>query len=75
MPSPTCRERSSGSSRGARSPAATGSPKSILQEAHVAVVGGDDFGAPEHIRISYATSRDNLKRAFDRIAEFLKKLE
>jgi len=47
----------------------------ILQEAQVAVVGGNDFGAPEHIRISYATSRDNLKRAFDRIAEFLKKLE
>jgi aspartate aminotransferase len=47
----------------------------LLNEAHVAVVGGNDFGAPDHIRISYATSRDNLNRAFDRIAEFLKKLE
>jgi len=47
----------------------------ILQEAHVAAVGGNDFGAPEHIRMSYATSRENLTKAFDRIAEFLKKLE
>ncbi len=47
----------------------------LLKEAHVAVVGGNDFGAPDHIRISYATSRENLTRAFDRITEFLKKLE
>jgi aspartate aminotransferase len=46
----------------------------ILDEAKVAVVGGNDFGAPEHIRISYAASRDNLNAAFDRIAAMLKKL-
>lgn len=47
----------------------------LLQEAHVAVVGGNDFGAADHIRISYATSTENLSRAFDRIAQFLAKLE
>jgi aspartate aminotransferase len=47
----------------------------ILNEARVAVVGGNDFGAPDHIRISYATSIDNLNRAFDRIAQFLPRLE
>jgi aspartate aminotransferase len=45
-----------------------------LDEAKVAIVGGNDFGAPEYVRISYAASRDNLNAAFDRIAEFLKKL-
>jgi aspartate aminotransferase len=41
----------------------------ILDEAHVSVVGGNDFGAPEHVRLSYATSRANLAEAFDRIAK------
>lgn len=41
----------------------------ILNEAHVSTVGGTDFGAPEHVRISYATSRENLNRGFDRIAK------
>lgn len=45
----------------------------ILDEAQVAVVGGNDFGAPEHIRMSYATSRENLTEAFDRIATMLNK--
>lgn len=45
-----------------------------LDEAKVAMVGGNDFGAPDHVRISYAASRDNLNRGFDRIAEFLKRL-
>ncbi|HYB90999.1 MAG TPA: pyridoxal phosphate-dependent aminotransferase [Candidatus Binataceae bacterium] len=47
----------------------------ILQEAHVAVVGGNDFGAPEHVRFSYATSPENLNKAFDRIEAALPKLE
>ncbi|MFZ0890195.1 MAG: pyridoxal phosphate-dependent aminotransferase [Candidatus Binataceae bacterium] len=46
----------------------------ILNEAHVALVGGNDFGAPDHVRISYATSTDNLNRAFDRMEQFLAKL-
>jgi aspartate aminotransferase len=47
----------------------------ILNEAHVATVGGNDFGAPEYVRMSYATSIANLNRAFDRIEGLLKRLE
>jgi aspartate aminotransferase len=47
----------------------------LLNEAQVATVGGNDFGAPDHLRISYATSIDNLNRAFDRIENLLRRLE
>ncbi|MBF6569490.1 MAG: pyridoxal phosphate-dependent aminotransferase [Candidatus Binataceae bacterium] len=46
----------------------------LLEEARVSVVGGNDFGAPEYIRMSYATSRKNLTEAFDRIGAALEKL-
>jgi aspartate aminotransferase len=46
----------------------------MLNEARVAIVGGNDFGAPDHVRLSYATSRDNLNNAFDRMAQVLKRL-
>jgi aspartate aminotransferase len=39
----------------------------LLTEARVALVGGTDFGFPEHVRISYANSMANLTAAFDRI--------
>ena len=47
----------------------------ILEEARVSVVGGNDFGAPEYVRLSYATSRQNLNEAFDRIGAALGKLD
>jgi len=43
----------------------------LLAEAHVACVGGTDFGAPGCIRMSYATSDENLVKAFARIKEAL----
>ncbi len=43
----------------------------LLAEARVALVAGDDFAAPHHIRMSYATSRDNLSRGFDAIERAL----
>ncbi len=46
----------------------------LLDRAQVAVVGGDAFGAPGCIRISYATSDDLLVEASRRIKEALKKL-
>jgi aspartate aminotransferase len=46
----------------------------LIDTAHVAVVGGTDFGYPEHIRISYATSMQNLERGLDRIEAALKKI-
>ncbi|MGC3978711.1 MAG: pyridoxal phosphate-dependent aminotransferase [Paludibacteraceae bacterium] len=47
----------------------------LLAEAHVACVGGTDFGAPDCIRMSYATSDENLVKAFAWIKEALGKLQ
>lgn len=47
--------------------------KGLLEEELVAVVPGSGFGSPDHIRISYATSMEQLERAMDRIERFVKK--
>ena len=47
----------------------------LLEEAHVATVGGDAFGDPECFRMSYATSDDSIKEAMCRIKENLAKLK
>ena len=47
----------------------------LLDKAQVATVGGDAFGAPECIRISYATSDDLLVEAVKRIKAALEKLK
>ena len=41
----------------------------LLEEANVATVTGDAFGAPKNIRISYAASEENLRIAIQRIKE------
>ena len=46
----------------------------LLNEAHVATVSGDAFCCPGYIRLSYATSDENLREAAKRIAEALAKL-
>jgi aspartate aminotransferase len=46
----------------------------LLEDGHVAVVGGAAFGAPECIRLSYATSDENIIEAVKRIKEALAKL-
>ncbi len=46
----------------------------LLEEAHVACVGGSSFGAPDCIRMSYATSDENIVKAITRIKEALAKL-
>ena len=46
----------------------------LLREAHVATVSGDAFGSPGHLRLSYATSDDNLREAAARIKAALAKL-
>ncbi len=43
----------------------------LLEVAHVACVGGASFGAPECIRMSYATSDENIVEAIRRIKEAL----
>ncbi|HFI0464925.1 TPA: pyridoxal phosphate-dependent aminotransferase [Streptococcus suis] len=45
----------------------------ILEEAGVAMVTGAGFGAPENIRLSYATDMDTLKEAVARLHTFMKK--
>ncbi|WP_449536714.1 pyridoxal phosphate-dependent aminotransferase [Ferdinandcohnia sp. Marseille-Q9671] len=45
--------------------------KALLEEALVAVVPGSGFGAPENIRLSYATSLDQLEQAIQRIHKFV----
>ncbi|HHG74125.1 MAG TPA: pyridoxal phosphate-dependent aminotransferase, partial [Persephonella sp.] len=46
----------------------------LLEEAKVAVVPGSAFGKEGYIRLSYATSMDNIKEGMRRIKEALKKL-
>ena len=46
----------------------------LLDEAHVTVVPGSAFGAPQHIRLSYATSMDAIKTGLGRFADAVAKL-
>lgn len=46
----------------------------LLEEAHVACVGGDSFGSPECFRMSYATSDENIVEAMRRIKAACEKL-
>jgi aspartate aminotransferase len=46
----------------------------LLQEAKVALVAGEGFGSPDHVRISYATSMKNLEQGLNQIETGLKKL-
>lgn len=43
----------------------------LLEEALVAVIPGSGFGAPDNIRLSYATSLELLEKAVDRIESFM----
>lgn len=47
----------------------------LLEEARIAVVAGDAFGAPGHLRISYATPMENLERGMDQMAAAVAKLK
>jgi len=47
----------------------------LLKEGRISTVSGAGFGAPNHIRISFAASRENIQKAIDRMAEALQKLQ
>ncbi|PWB07860.1 pyridoxal phosphate-dependent aminotransferase [Paramuribaculum intestinale] len=47
----------------------------LLEEGHVATVAGSAFCLPGYIRLSYATSDDNIREAMRRIAEALSRLK
>ena len=43
----------------------------LVEEAKIAVVPGEGFGAPDNIRLSYATSMNNLNQALERLNTFM----
>ena len=47
----------------------------LLDEARVAVVPGDAFGAPNYIRLSYATSLANIEKGLERIQKAIAMLD
>lgn len=47
----------------------------LLEHAHVAVVPGSAFGAEGYLRLSYATSLENIEKGVNRIKEALEKLQ
>lgn len=48
--------------------------KNLLEKYNVAVIPCADFGFPDHVRLSYAISKENIKKGLDRIEQFLKDL-
>jgi len=46
----------------------------LLDEAKIAAVPGEAFGAPGYLRLSYATSLDNIKKGMVRLEGFVRKL-
>ena len=46
----------------------------ILEEAGVAVVSGESFGAPGFLRLSYAVSTDEIERGVTKIASLIERL-
>ncbi|WP_026882276.1 pyridoxal phosphate-dependent aminotransferase [Clostridium akagii] len=43
----------------------------LLNESRVAVVPGDAFGVSQYVRLSYATSIENIKEGLNRLADFV----
>ena len=48
--------------------------EALLEEDNVAVVPGIAFGCDDYVRLSYATSKENIKKGLEGIASFVKKL-
>jgi aspartate aminotransferase len=44
--------------------------RELLEREHVAVVPGDAFGAPGHLRFSYATSLERIEEGLRRLTRF-----
>jgi aspartate aminotransferase len=53
---------------------ATAFSEFLIEKALVALVPGGEFGAPDHVRLSYATSEQNIIKGLDRIKEALASL-
>jgi len=48
--------------------------KMLLEIENVAVIPGSAFGVDEYIRLSYATSMENIKKGLDRMENFVDKI-
>jgi aspartate aminotransferase len=48
--------------------------KRLLHEAHVVTVPGEAFGTQDHIRLSYATSSQEINRGLQRMKDWFAKL-
>ena len=46
----------------------------LLDEAKIAAVPGEAFGAPGYLRLSYATSLENIKNGMNRLESFVQQL-
>jgi len=46
----------------------------LLHKAHVATVAGEGFGTTQHVRISYATSMENIDKALGRMRAYFASL-
>ena len=46
----------------------------LLHEAHVAVVPGEAFGTTQHVRLSYATSEEVIRKGLERMKKFFASL-
>lgn len=49
--------------------------KILLEKANVAVVPGEAFGLPDYIRLSYATSIENIEEGINRIENYLNSIK
>ena len=46
----------------------------LLEDAHVSIVNGKAFGAPDCVRLSFANSTENIAKGLDKIEKALKEL-
>jgi len=47
----------------------------LLEKAHVALIGGESFGAPGYLRLSYATSLERIEEGLRRLEKFFSRAE
>lgn len=59
---------------GGRHPTSDALATAILEEAGVATVAGESFGAPGFLRFSYALGEDDIERGLDRVSDFISTL-
>ena len=48
--------------------------KLLLENENIAVIPGAAFGVDEYIRLSYATSMENIEKGLDRLKNFIEKI-